>query len=67
MNTTNLTAIAASMPASMGFVSLSMSESISLLLENAINTENNAQITQAAAVTQCCALMISVGAAGATK
>ncbi|GAA6166884.1 RebB family R body protein [Sessilibacter corallicola] len=67
MNDSNLISIAAAPPESMAFVSMSMAESISIMLENAVNAEKNAQIVQTAAVAQCCALMISVGAAGAAK
>ncbi|GAB2199236.1 RebB family R body protein [Sessilibacter sp. MAH4] len=59
----NLINVSLSAPASLGLTYLAMSESISILMENAVSAERDSQIVQNAAVTQCCALMISAGAA----
>nr|WP_275424198.1 RebB family R body protein [Pseudoalteromonas luteoviolacea] len=47
----------------MAAASTSMGQSISLLMDNAVQNEARSQATSSAAVAQCCALMISAGAA----
>ncbi|MCF6438458.1 RebB family R body protein [Pseudoalteromonas luteoviolacea] len=48
---------------SLAAASTSMGQSISLLMDNAVQNEARSQATSSAAVAQCCALMISAGAA----
>jgi len=52
---------------SVAAASVSMAHSIGILMENAVNNENQSQSIQNAAVTQCCVLMLAAGAAGASK
>lgn len=52
---------------SLGITAVMMANSIGLLMENAINNEKSSQMIQSASVTQCCALMIAAGTAGATQ
>nr|WP_282099001.1 RebB family R body protein [Pseudoalteromonas luteoviolacea] len=47
----------------MAAASTSMGQSISLLMDNAVQNEARSQVTSSAAVAQCCALMIAAGAA----
>jgi len=54
-------------PLAMDLTYVAMAKSIGQLMGNAVTTENFSQVVQNATVTQCCALIISVGAAGATK
>jgi hypothetical protein len=51
---------------SVDIAAIAMANSIALLMENAVSNDKNAQLTQNAAVTQCCVLMISAGAAQVT-
>ncbi len=51
--------------ASLGLVEISMAHSLGLVISNAAVGQKSSQILQNAGVTQCCALMISAGAAGA--
>ncbi|MCG7534137.1 RebB family R body protein [Pseudoalteromonas sp. OOF1S-7] len=50
---------------SLAAASTSMGHSISLLMENAVQNEARGQLISTATVAQCCALMISAGAASA--
>lgn len=52
---------------SLDMVAVVMANSIGLLMENAVVAEQNTQQISNASVAQCCALIISAGAAGATK
>jgi len=48
-------------------VTVSNSNALGLAMKNAVTAQQNSQTTQTAAVSQCCALMISDGAAKAAK
>lgn len=50
---------------SLGMAETAMGNSISLLMQNATTNEHNGQLIATASTTQCCALMIAVGAAKA--
>ena len=63
----NLISIGAALPLSMSMVDVSMASSISVLMMNAVSTQKNCQIIENATVTQCCALIISAGFAGAAS
>ncbi|XOV80978.1 MAG: RebB family R body protein [Aestuariibacter sp.] len=52
---------------SIGMAEITMAQSISGVMYNAVDTEKHSQTIQNTAAAQCCALMISAGAAGATK
>lgn len=52
---------------SIGMAEVTMAQSISGVMYNAVDTEKHSQTIQNTATAQCCALMISAGAAGATK
>lgn len=52
---------------SAGMVEVTMARSIGAVMYNAESTEKQSQTIQNTATAQCCALMISAGAAGATK
>ena len=51
----------------MGFTYAAMSNSIGKVMANAVTCEQNSQMIQNTSVAQCCALMVSIGAAGAAK
>lgn len=53
--------------ASVGMAEISMAQSISGVMYNATTAEKNSQVIQNTIVTQCCTLMVSAGAAEATK
>lgn len=52
---------------SMGAVSVSMGQSVGLLMSNAVNNESQSQQIQNATVSQCCVLILAAGAAGASQ
>ena len=52
---------------SLVITSYSMANSISLLMENAVQAEANSQVVANASTAQCCAMMISVGVAKAAS
>ncbi len=52
---------------SMGLVSLAQAHALGLQMMNAMQAQRHAQATANAGLVQCCALMISAGAAKATK
>lgn len=52
---------------SVGMAEISMAQSISGVMYNATTAEKNSQTIQNTVVSQCCALMVSGGAAEATK
>ena len=52
---------------SVGLVEMAMASSLGLVMYNAMTAERNSQLIQNAGVSQCCALMIAAGAAGAAK
>jgi|JI8StandDraft_1071087.scaffolds.fasta_scaffold567997_1 hypothetical protein len=52
---------------SMGLVSIAQAHALGLQMMNAMQAQRNAQITANAALSQCCALMISAGAAKAAN
>lgn len=52
---------------SMGFVSVAQAQAVGLQMMNAMQNQRSAQVTANASLVQCCALMISAGAAKATK
>lgn len=52
---------------SVGAASISMADSISLLMENAVANEKDSGVIQNAAVTQCCVSIIATGIAKAAK
>ena len=64
---TQLTNLATPAVLSVGMVETSMAQSISNVMYNAAFTEKQSQIIQNTIVTQCCSLMVSAGAAEATK
>jgi len=66
---TQVTALSlgSSAPLSMDLTYITMSKSLGQLMGNAVMTENFSQTIQNTAVAQCCALIISMGAAGAAK
>lgn len=51
----------------MGMTYAAMANSIGNLMGNAVTAEQFSQIIQNTSTTQCCALIVSVGAAGAAK
>lgn len=57
--------VGAAAPVSMGMTYMAMADSISILMNNAVGAEKFSQIIQNTSVTQCCALIIAIGAAGA--
>lgn len=57
--------IALSPEVSMGMAYTTAGHSIGMLMENSVLNKSLAQIASNAGVDQCCALMISIGAAGA--
>ncbi|TBR41725.1 hypothetical protein CBF23_008935 [Marinomonas agarivorans] len=59
--------IAAAPAFSVAAASVSMANSIGILMENAVNNESQSQSIQNASVSQCCVLMLAAGAAGASK
>ncbi|MEZ7205422.1 RebB family R body protein [Pseudoalteromonas sp. DY56-GL79] len=48
---------------SLGVAAITMGNSISLLMENAVQNEARGQMISSASVAQCCALIISSGVA----
>lgn len=52
---------------SMGLVSMAQAHAIGIQMMNAMQNQRSAQVTANAGLVQCCALMISAGAAEATK
>ena len=66
-NQVNLLNIGNAIPLSMAMVNTSMATSLSLVMMNATTAQKHAQAVENASVTQCCALMISAGAAAASK
>ena len=64
VNTINIGVAA---PLAMDLTYVAMSKSVGQLMNNAVTTENYSQIIQNTTVAQCCALIISLGAAGAAK
>jgi hypothetical protein len=52
---------------SMGLVNMAQAHALGLQMMNAMQNQRNGQVTANAGVVQCCALMISAGAAKATK
>ncbi|ADZ91952.1 RebB family R body protein [Marinomonas mediterranea] len=52
---------------SVAMTEVAMGTSISMLMENAVTNESHSQSIQNAGVSQCCALMLAAGTAGATK
>jgi len=66
-NNLGIANIALSPAVSIGMVYTSAGHSFGLLMENSTLNKSLAQIAANAGVDQCCALMISIGAAGAVK
>lgn len=66
-NYANLTNIGMAPSLAMGMVYVSSGYSIGLLMDNSVQNKALSQLTNNASVDQCCALMISAGAAGAAK
>lgn len=52
---------------SMGLVSMAQAHALGLQMMNAMQNQRSGQVTANAGLVQCCALMISAGAAEATK
>jgi len=50
-------------PLSIGMTYVSMADSISHLMNNAVSAQGNSQVIQNSSVTQTCALIIATGAA----
>jgi len=57
--------VGAAAPLSMGLTYMAMASSVSTLMSNAVSAEKFSQVIQNTSVTQCCALIIAVGAAKA--
>jgi hypothetical protein len=66
-NYANLINIGMSPSLAMGMVYVSSGYSMGLLMDNSVRNKALSQLTNNASVDQCCALMISIGAAGAAK
>ncbi len=62
-----LTNLASPPYVSLGMAEVAMANSIAGVMYNAADAEKHSQTIQNTATAQCCALIISVGAAGATK
>lgn len=63
----NVMSVGLSPNISMGLTYMAMSSSLAHVMNNAVTAERSSQMIQTASVTQCCALMVSIGAAGAAK
>ena len=52
---------------SVGVTSVAMANSLGLMMENAVVAEKGSQTIQSASISQCCVLMVAVGAAATAK